>query len=459
MSKKKTVYVCQACGYDSVKWSGRCPGCGQWNTMSEEMVRDSSDYHDARRGRDSHKAEPVQITDIEADHSERISTGSSEMDRVLGQGLMPGSVVLMVGDPGIGKSSLTLQLSAHMAAAGRTVLYVTGEESVNQIHLRAKRLGALQNHLLVLSETDISEIEIQIEKIHPDLLIIDSIQTMFRPEIESAPGSVSQVREGAAHLLRLTKEAGFSTIIIGHVTKDGTLAGPRVLEHIVDTVLYFEGERNTHYRILRAVKNRFGSTNEIGLFEMRQRGLVDVYDASKIFLEERAMHASGSIVLPAIEGSRPLMVEIQALVAPSPFIPPRRTSDSIDAKKIQLILAVLEKRAGFHMGNMDVFVKVAGGITIDEPAADLAVAFALASSHRDIPMEPGLIAVGEIGLSGEIRAVSRIEQRLKEAERMGFDKAIIPVSNMKDEIFQSNLGIEPIGVATLREGLKAALGI
>ena len=411
MGKKKTVYVCQDCGYDAVKWSGRCPGCGQWNTMREEYVAEAKTGRYEQRDTLQREA-PIALDAIMTDDTERIGTGSGEMDRVLGNGLTPGSLVLMVGDPGIGKSSLTLQLAAHLAACGKTVLYVTGEESTRQIRLRAERLGAVEKKLFVLSETDLTEIEKHIDILKPEMVVIDSIQTMYRPDIESAPGSVSQVREGASHLLRLTKSVGFTTIIIGHVTKDGTLAGPRVLEHIVDTVLYFEGERNTHYRILRAVKNRFGSTNEIGLFEMRQKGLVDVPDASKIFLAERALHASGSVVVPTMEGTRPLLVEIQALVSASPFVPPRRTSDSIDAKRIQLVLAVLEKRVGLHMGNMDVFVKVAGGIYVDEPAVDLGLAFALASSHKDMSLEGGLVAFGEVGLSGEIRAVSRVEQRL-----------------------------------------------
>ncbi len=458
MSKKKSVYVCQDCGYDAVKWSGRCPGCGQWNTMREEFLSEGKASRFEPRSGQPREA-PIALDAIATDDAERMQTGSGEMDRVLGNGLMPGSLILMVGDPGIGKSSLTLQLAAYLAASGRKVLYVTGEESTRQIRIRAERLDAVEKKLYVLSETDLTAIEEHIEHLQPDMVVIDSIQTMYRPEIESAPGSVSQVREGAAHLLRLTKNGGFTTIIIGHVTKDGTLAGPRVLEHIVDTVLYFEGERNTHYRILRAVKNRFGSTNEIGLFEMRQKGLVDVPDASRIFLAERALHASGSMVVPTMEGTRPLLVEIQALVSASPFVPPRRTSDSMDAKRIQLVLAVLEKRAGLHMGNMDVFVKVAGGIYVDEPAVDLGLAMALASSHRDMPLETNLVAFGEVGLSGEIRAVSRVEQRLKEAERMGFTKAIMPVGNLRDETVPKELGMEIIGVTTLREGLKAALGI
>ncbi len=453
MSKRKTVYVCQSCGYDAVKWSGKCPGCGSWNTMTEEFIKD-----DAPRGLSiGSGAVPVAIDSMEGDDTPRLTSGSPELDRVLGDGLMPGSLVLIVGEPGIGKSSLTLQIAAHGAKRGTPVLYVTGEESTRQIHLRARRLDAVVQDLYVLSETNLDEIQIAVAKMQPSMLIIDSIQTMYRPDIPSAPGSVSQVRESAALLLRLTKTMGMTTLVVGHVTKDGTLAGPRVLEHIVDTVLYFEGERNTHYRILRAVKNRFGGTNEVGLFEMRQQGLVDVPDASRVFLEERPFHVSGSVVVPTIEGTRPLLVEIQALVSPSPFIPPRRTSDSVDMKRIQLLLAVLEKRTGMHLGASDVFVKVAGGIEVDEPAIDLGLAIALASSHRDLPVEPDTVIMGEVGLAGEVRGVSRLDQRLREAERMGFKKAVIPRGNQKGESLDTRM--ELVWVSSLRQALEAVLGI
>ena len=460
MSKKRSVYMCQECGYDSVKWSGKCPGCGLWNTMVEEIIRQDKKDGARKTGSLTSKQPPVPINEVDMKDSERILTGSTELDRVLGQGMMPGSVVLMVGDPGIGKSSLTLQMSGYTASKEDNVLYVTGEESIRQIRLRADRLGVSAENLYVLSETNLLDIETYIEEVSPSLLVVDSIQTMYRPEIDSAPGSVSQVREVAGQLLRITKNQGFSTVIVGHVTKDGTMAGPRVLEHIVDTVLYFEGERNTQYRIIRAIKNRFGSTNEIGLFEMTPQGLKDVPDASLMFLAERAENVSGSVIIPTMEGSRPVLVEVQTLISPSPFVPPRRTSDCVDHKRIQLLLAVLEKRIGFQMGNMDVFVKVAGGIYVEEPAVDLGLAVAMASSHRDIPVESKTVVLGEVGLAGEIRAIARLDQRLREAERMGFTQAFVPESNLqgKKEL-ENEYSITLTGIKSLKEALTHVLGI
>lgn len=457
MSKRKTTaFFCQECGFESAKWMGRCSGCGAWNTMVEEPVsKDSGGKGGLALGLSS-GLEPVLISEVDVEEAPRFQTGSGELDRVLGQGLLPGSLSIIVGDPGIGKSSLTLRVCANVAKAYGKVLYVTGEESAKQIKLRANRLGAIQDRLYVLSETNLDVIEQHALKIQPTLLVVDSIQTVFRPDIGSAPGSISQVRESAVQLLRLAKGNSISIMLVGHVLKDGTLAGPRTLEHIVDTVLYFEGDTNAQYRVLRAVKNRFGSTNEIGLFEMRNEGLVDVPDASRIFLSERPMDVPGSVVIPTMEGTRPLLVEIQALVSSSPFMPPRLTSDSVDIKRIQLLRAVLEKRVGVLIGNSDIYVKVAGGIKVDEPAVDLAVVIALASSHRNVKTVTDTVVFGEVGLAGEVRAVAQVEPRLREAERMGFQRAILPKGNLKGLSFKPKM--ELIGVEAVSEALELAMG-
>ena len=451
--KKKTAYVCQDCGYDTVKWMGKCPGCGAWNTMVEEVLAPPAEEC---RGVGTGNAErPQPIAEIAVEDLPRFSTGSGELDRVLGGGVIPGSMVLIVGDPGVGKSSLTLRVSADIARAGQRVLYVTGEESVRQIRMRADRLQAIADDLLVVSETNLDTICSHVERERPTLFIIDSIQTMYRADIESAPGSVSQVRECAMELMRVAKTAGVAVFVIGHVTKEGNLAGPRVLEHIVDTVLYFEGERNAEYRVLRAVKNRFGSTNELGLFEMRDVGLVDVPDASKLFLSERAME-SGSIIVPTVEGTRPLLVEVQALVAPTPYQPPRRTADSVDVKRIQLLLAVLEKRVKLPIGSADVYVKVAGGIRLDEPAADLALSVAMASSFANRLPRPHMVVCGEVGLSGEVRAVSQAELRVAEARRLGFRAALLPMKNYRQLDGKFN-DMELFGVESISDALKCAM--
>lgn len=455
--KKKTRYVCQECGYDSLQWLGKCPGCGSWNTMVEEIVPEET--QGAGKGgvrlglSDAQKPQP--IAEVETRDLPRFTTGSPELDRVLGGGVIPGSMVLIVGDPGVGKSSLTLEACAQVARQGKTVLYVTGEESTRQVRMRADRLDALADTLLVVSETNLETIEAHIENTHPALLVIDSIQTMLRPDIASAPGSVSQVRECACTLLRIAKTHGIAAFLIGHVTKEGSLAGPRVLEHIVDTVLYFEGERNAEYRVLRAVKNRFGSTNELGLFEMREAGLVDVPDASKLFLSEREAD-SGTVIIPTVEGTRPLLVELQALVAPTPYVPPRRTSDAVDIKRIQLLLAVLEKRVHLQIGACDVYVKVAGGIRIDEPAADLGICVAMASSFAGRLLRPKTIVFGEVGLSGEVRAVSQAELRVHEAKRLGFRHVVLPRKNY-EQIADGVSGITLYGAATIGEALKLAM--
>lgn len=457
MAKRKTMYVCQNCGYDTAKWLGKCPGCGQWNTMAEEIVREERSQSRGLTLGLSESSRPCPISQVKVEDMPRMPTGSQELDRVLGGGIIPGSMVLIVGDPGIGKSSLTLKVCANEAAMGRKVLYVTGEESVRQVRLRADRLEAVHAGLLAVSETNLENIERYVEELKPDLLVVDSIQTIFRPDVQSAPGSVSQVRECAVEILRLAKLNAIAVFVVGHVTKDGTLAGPRVLEHIVDTVLYFEGSGNSEYRLLRAVKNRFGSTNEIGLFEMREAGLIDVPDASSFFLSERTEEA-GSIIVPTVEGTRPLLVEVQALVAQTPYVPPRRTSDSVDIKRIQLLLAVLEKRVHLAIGACDVFVKVAGGIRIDEPAADLGICVAMASSFANRRLRPHTIVFGEVGLSGEIRAVSQAEARLREAARMGITSAVMPKKNysqLKGE--QSVEGIALYGASDLTEALRFSM--
>ena len=456
--KKKTVYVCQECGYDAPKWLGKCPGCGAWNTMAEEVLSDEPAGKGAASGvalglSDAQKPRP--IGEVETRDLPRFSTHSGELDRVLGGGVVPGSMVLIVGDPGVGKSSLTLAVCADVARAGKRVLYVTGEESTRQVRMRADRLGALADTLYVVSETNLDTIATHIANVRPELLVIDSIQTMFRPELASAPGSVSQVRESAAELLRIAKTGGIASFVIGHVTKDGNLAGPRVLEHIVDTVLYFEGERNAEYRVLRAVKNRFGSTNEIGLFEMRESGLADVPDASKLFLSDR-QEDSGSVIIPTVEGTRPLLVELQALVAPTPYVPPRRTADSVDIKRIQLLLAVLEKRVHLSIGACDVYVKVAGGIRIDEPAADLGICAAMASSFSSRLLRPKTVVFGEVGLSGEVRAVSQAETRVREAARLGFTSAVLPMKNCR-QLEGESLGLTLYGAETVRQALSLAM--
>jgi DNA repair protein RadA/Sms len=398
---------------------------------------------------------PVSITQVNSEDTPRFTSGIGEFDRVLGGGVVPGSIVLVGGDPGIGKSTILLQLAARVAEQQGTVLYVSGEESARQVRLRAERLETLSPRLFVLSETNLETIEQHTLPLQPCLLVVDSIQTVFNPELPSAPGSVTQVRECAAQLLRLAKTKNLAIFIVGHVTKEGSLAGPRVLEHIVDTVLYFEGERQGNFRVLRAVKNRFGSTNEIGLFEMRDVGLVEVTNASELFLSERPLGVSGSIVVPSMEGTRPLLVEVQALVSASTFPSPRRTADGIDLNRVQLLIAVLEKRVGLLLGHHDAYVKVAGGVKITEPAVDLGLAVALASSFRDLAPDPRTVVIGEVGLAGEVRAVSRVEQRVREAEKMGFSRVVLPQANVKNLGFKTSL--ELVGVETVVEGLKAVL--
>ena len=456
MAKAKTLYVCSACGYETPKWMGKCPDCGSWNTLEEQESAPAFKAEEKKLKRaPGSDARAVRVDEIPDETMERRSSGIGELDRVLGGGVVDGSLVLVGGDPGIGKSTLLTQLCANMASDSATVLYVSGEESARQIKMRARRLGANQAGFYVLSENDMNTVEKRMQELSPTVMIVDSIQTMYLPEMASAPGSVSQVRECAVDLLRISKSRGIASFIIGHVTKEGNLAGPRVLEHIVDTVLFFEGERNAEYRVLRAVKNRFGSTNELGLFEMRDVGLVDVPDASKLFLSDREQD-TGTVIIPTVEGTRPLLVELQALVAPTPYVPPRRTADSVDIKRIQLLLAVLEKRVHLSIGACDVYVKVAGGIRIDEPAADLGLCVAMASSFANRLLRPQTIVFGEVGLSGEVRAVSQAETRVNEAKRLGFKAAVLPMKNFR-QLSGEVQGIELYGAETVSQALKLAM--
>ncbi|CAH0120771.1 MULTISPECIES: DNA repair protein RadA [unclassified Paenibacillus] len=455
MAKAKTKFYCTECGYESAKWLGKCPGCMSWNTMVEETVSvvktkgmNSPVFHT--------KEKPLPIIHIESGQEPRVQTDISELNRVLGGGIVPGSLILVGGDPGIGKSTLLLQTSHSLAHRGLKVLYVSGEESVRQTKLRADRLNALSEHLYVLCETNMEQIEEAIEQIEPDFLVIDSIQTVYRPNVESAPGSVAQVRECTALFMRIAKVKGIATVLVGHVTKEGAIAGPRLLEHMVDCVLYFEGERHHTYRLLRAVKNRFGSTNEIGIFEMSEDGLIEVANPSELFLSERPLGVAGSTVVASMEGTRPVLVELQALVAATNFPSPRRMSTGVDHHRMALIIAVLEKRMGMFLQNQDAYLNVAGGVKLDEPAVDLAIAVSIASSFRDAPTQPFDVFVGEIGLTGEVRAVSRVEQRVKEAEKLGFKRIILPEKSLRG--WKPPAGIEVIGVNTVADALAAALG-
>ena len=454
MAKKKaTKFVCQACGYESPKWMGRCPNCGSWNQMEEETMADKND----RRSRVSMtgkaaKAEAIQ--DINVSKVPRIKTQLKELNRVLGGGVVPGSLVLIGGDPGIGKSTLLLQVSAQLNLAGGKVLYVSGEESASQIKMRAIRLGVKGSDFYIYPETDMGAIRQTIEDLKPDYVIIDSIQTMNQPDITGAIGSVSQVRESIADLLKIAKTNNIAIFIVGHVTKEGSIAGPRMLEHMVDTVLYFEGERHHTFRILRAVKNRFGSTNEIGIFEMREGGLVEVLNPSEMFLEERLSGATGSAVVASMEGSRPILAEIQSLITPTAFGNARRTASGLDHNRVALIMAGLEKRAGLLLQNQDAYLKSAGGVKIDEPAIDLAIAISITSSYQEKETKETDCFIGEMGLTGEIRRVSRIEQRVNEAAKLGFKRIMIPKNNIGGWEFPPN--VEIIGVVTIAEAIKKA---
>ncbi|MBQ9886209.1 MAG: DNA repair protein RadA [Lachnospiraceae bacterium] len=449
MAKKTTAFFCNECGFESSKWMGQCPGCHSWNTFVEVPVQKKASGSTKVVNMDNR---PVMLDEISTDLDARVSTGIDELDRVLGGGIVTGSLVLVGGDPGIGKSTLLLQMCRNLAHDGRSVLYISGEESLKQIKLRAARIGSFQGDLKFLCETDLDVIENTIKTCKPEMVVIDSIQTMYREDIGSAPGSVSQVRESTNILMQLAKGLGISIFIVGHVTKEGTVAGPRVLEHMVDTVLYFEGDRSASYRILRAVKNRFGSTNEIGVFEMVMEGLKEVLNPSEFMLNGKPHEASGSVVTCSMEGSRPILLEVQALVCHTNFGLPRRTAAGTDYNRVNLLMAVMEKRAGMHLSECDAYVNIAGGIKINEPAIDLAIVMALASSAKDNFVDEKTVVFGEVGLSGEVRAVSQAEQRVKEALKLGFTSCIVPqVCIPQLSMIQ---GINITGVSTVSEAIK-----
>ena len=423
----KSIFFCQNCGYESSKWMGQCPACHEWSTFAEEVVTKKTAKASAGAGRKgTAQTQARSLSEITLDEESRITTGIGELDRVLGGGIVQGSLILIGGDPGIGKSTLLLQVCRNLAAQNREVLYVSGEESMQQIKMRAARIGSFTDSLKLFCETSLGDVEQMVERMHPSFLVIDSIQTMYNEEVSSAPGSVSQVRESTAVLLRIAKTRQIPVCIVGHVTKDGNVAGPRVLEHMVDTVLYFEGERQQSYRILRAVKNRFGSTNEIGVFEMRQEGLEEVSNPSEFMLDGRPAGASGSVVACSMEGTRPIMIEIQALVCRTNFGFPRRTANGTDFNRVNLLMAVLEKRGHMNLSQYDAYVNITGGVRMSEPAVDLGILLAIASSHKDIPAGDDVVVFGEVGLSGEIRSVPMAEQRVREAQKLGFRRVILP---------------------------------
>ncbi len=453
MSKQKTIWYCSECGHKQQKWAGQCISCHQWNTLQEEI--DTSHLPRRFEAQTITASRPVQLKEVNLQDTPRLLTRMPECDRLLGGGIVPGSLILVGGDPGIGKSTLTLQLSHALALQGLTVLYVCGEESVQQTSLRAQRLGIKTDNLFLLCETNFALIKTQIDYINPQVLIIDSIQIVYKSELSSAPGSVSQVRETTTEFMHIAKGKGITTFLIGHVTKSGEIAGPRVLEHLVDTVLYFEGDKQHHYRMIRVVKNRFGPTDEIAVFQMKQTGLIEVPNPSEIFLEERRKEIIGSVIIPTLEGTRPILVEIQALVTDTIFSTPSRRSAGLDQNRLALLLAVMEKRVGYHLHKCDVFVSVAGGLRISEPAVDLGILLASASSLHNCVIDPETIAIGEVGLGGEVRSVTRIESRLKEAIHMGFKRCIIPQRNCKgiDENIKSKIAIN--GVEFVEEALDA----
>ena len=454
MAKIKTSYVCSECGYETPRWLGKCPECGSWNTLVEQEVAPVQAPVGEKKlkrapGSD---AEALRVDRIPDESMERRSTGIAELDRVLGGGVVDGSLVLVGGDPGIGKSTLLTQLCANMARDGACVLYVSGEESARQVKMRTRRLGSADSGFYVLSENDMTTVEKRMQELSPTVMVVDSIQTMYRPDMASAPGSISQVRECASQLMRLAKLTGCSVFLVGHVTKEGAIAGPRILEHMVDAVLYFEGDRSSQYRILRAVKNRFGSVNELGMFEMTGEGMKEVSNASELLLSERAHDASGCVVMCAMEGTRPLLTDVQALVTPTIFGNPRRMTQGVDLGRLNMLLAVLEKRAGITLYNQDAYVNIAGGLTLTEPAADLAMCAAVASSNKNIVLGNDLAVMGEVGLTGEIRAVTHIDRRLNECVRLGFKNAVIPKANMKGLAIPEGMNV--YGAETLTDALR-----
>ena len=458
MAKVKSKYVCQNCGYENPKWLGKCPECLQWNTFVEEIEEKMTPRQESLVKQASRStSRPVSINSIAPKRKERFSTSIPELDRVLGGGVIPGSLVLVGGDPGIGKSTLLLQVSNNVAETGKKVLYISGEESENQIKMRAKRLKISSDNLYIYTENNLAAIELQIAEVEPDMVIVDSIQTMISPEINSAPGTISQIKEGTSKFMKISKSKSISTFIVGHVTKEGALAGPKLLEHMVDTVLYFEGERYNTYRLLRAVKNRFGSTNELGVFEMKSDGLVELENPSKVLIAEKPNDVSGSVIVSTVEGTRSMLLELQALVAPTNFGYPRRTTTGVDNNRVALILAVLEKVIGMQVQSQDVFVNIIGGLRINEPSMDLGIALAIASSFRNIPVDASVVVTGEIGLTGELRTVSFIEKRIMECEKLGFKKMVIPKGNYLEE-FKKDYRIELVPVYNLRQAIREVLG-
>ena len=446
--KLTTMFVCNECGYDSSKWLGKCPSCNSWNSFVEEKVSKNSKNVKIET---TEKNEVIELNKVEHKSTLRIKTGIEELDRVLGDGFVYGSLTLLGGEPGIGKSTLILQICDKIKVDGN-ILYVSGEESAEQIKLRADRLNIKNDKILFLSETNIDNVEIAVQKYSPKFVIIDSVQTMYSEEVTAAAGSVSQVREITARVMKMCKQKGITTIIIGHVTKDGNIAGPRVLEHMVDTVLYLEGERYFSYRVLRGVKNRFGSTNEIGMFEMQSEGLVDVKNPSELLISERDGNPSGSVVVASMEGTRPLLLELQALTTQSVFGLPRRNANGIDYNRLTLLVAVLEKKAGLLLGNQDVYLNLVGGIKVNEPALDLGIIIATASSLKNISIKEDVVIIGEVGLTGEIRSVNMIEKRLKEAEKLGYKTCIIPESNKK--LLKENFKLDIIGAKNIIDAMK-----
>ena len=451
---KTTAFFCQNCGYESAKWQGQCPACHEWNTFTEEPVVKVAGSAAVKKA--AAEIKPVRLSEVHTDEKQRISSGIEELNRVLGGGIVAGSLMLVGGDPGIGKSTLLLQVCHNLTRDGHKVLYVSGEESAQQIKLRAQRIGDFKDDLMLLCETNLELVRSVIEKTKPEIVVIDSIQTMYHETVAAAPGSVSQVREATNVLMQIAKGMGISIFLVGHVTKEGVVAGPRVLEHMVDTVLYFEGDRYASYRILRGVKNRFGSTNEIGVFEMRQSGLREVSNPSEYMLEGKPENASGSIVACSMEGSRPILIEIQALVCHTNLPMPRRTTAGTDFNRVNLLLAVLEKRAGMQMSSCDVYVNIAGGIRMTEPAIDLGLILALVSSYKDIAIDEKTIAFGEVGLSGEIRSVNMAQQRVQEAKKLGFETVLMPRVSMK--ALQKTDGIHIVGLETVWDAVQYLMG-
>ena len=451
MAKAKTIFVCNECGYESAKWLGKCPACNEWNSFVEEKIQNTKDsLVVSAEGKKVNK--PMALNSVEGKESFRTSTGFGELDRVLGGGIVKGSLILVGGEPGIGKSTLILQLCDKVQGEGK-VLYVSGEESAEQIKLRADRLNIKNDNIMFLGETDIDNVQASILEINPKLVIVDSIQTMYSDEITSAAGTVSQVREITARIMKICKSNNITTIIIGHVTKEGNIAGPRVLEHMVDTVLYIEGERYFSYRILRSVKNRFGSTNEIGMFEMQNEGMMEISNPSQILISEREENTPGSVVVASMEGSRPLLIELQALTSTTVFGFPRRTANGFDGNRLTLLRAVLEKRAHMNLSNQDIYLNVVSGIKVSEPAVDLAVVLSVASSYKNVSIPKDLVAIGEVGLTGEIRSVNFIEKRLKEVEKLGFKTCIIPESNKK--LLKEDFKLDIIGMKNVNEAIEA----